>query len=62
MKVTEESPAGVAAHKVEEDSSAPAYNPGDADQAQGEDNDYGDGDMDMDEGGGFDDDWVQLLN
>ncbi|PON31162.1 P-loop containing nucleoside triphosphate hydrolase, partial [Parasponia andersonii] len=59
MKVKEESSAGKAAHIAEEvDTNAPAaYNPGDAEQVQGEVNDYGgDGDMDVDDGGGFDED------
>lgn len=39
-----------------DDNAAPAYNPGDADQAHGDDGgDFGDGDVDMDDGGvGFD--------
>lgn len=42
-----------------DDNAAPAYNPGDADQAHGDDGgDFGDGDVDMDDGGvGFDEDW-----
>lgn len=57
MRVKEESSAAPT-HNAEEDNNAPAYNPGDADPAQGDDNDYGDGDMDVDDGGGFDEDWV----
>ncbi|XP_062109924.1 probable helicase MAGATAMA 3 [Humulus lupulus] len=59
MAVKEEAPAasGKATHNAEEENNAAAaYNPGEADHAQAEDNDYGDGDMDMDDGGGGMDD------
>lgn len=60
MKVGDEEPAAAQNATEMEDNAAAAYNPGDADQAHGDDvGDFGDGDVDMDDGGGgggFDED------